>query len=177
GAGHGDTAAHGSGADDGDLANVVDRVVFRNVGNLGYGTFGEKGVDQGARLVRCDALFEDLALALAALVKGQVDGGFDGVHNFERGEHVAACGARLVAAGGKNGGVDEFGAQFVGKLAGFAQLCALIGNFARERNGAREQIAVAPRFNNAIDQAELERLGRADGFAGNTEVERGLDAD
>ncbi len=71
GACHRDAAAHGSRADDGGLADVVDGRVLRNIGDLGDGALGEKGVNQRARLIGSDALLEDLAFFLAALVEGQ----------------------------------------------------------------------------------------------------------
>ena len=55
---HGDAAAHGPRADDGGLADIVGFGLFRNVRNLGDGSFAEEGVNQRFRLGRKQAFLE-----------------------------------------------------------------------------------------------------------------------
>ena len=63
--------------------------------------------------------------------------------------------------------IHEFGTELVVQLARLAEGAAFIRHFARKRHGAGEQIA----FDHAIDQAQLQRLGRADRLAGNAQID------
>ena len=74
---HGDAAAHGAGADDRRLLDVLGRRVGRHVGDLGRLALGEEEVALGLGLGRGDQLAEELALPLDALVERQAHGRLD----------------------------------------------------------------------------------------------------
>ena len=74
---HGDAAAHGAGADDGDALDVADRGVLVHALDLARFALGEKHVSQRSRFGRLQTGVEQFTLAFHALVKTQFDGRLD----------------------------------------------------------------------------------------------------
>src|SRR6202011_2797698 len=105
----------------------------RNVGNLSHRAFGEKRVNQRPRLIGRDALFEDLALLLAALGERQGGGSFDCVHGSQGSYYIWPRLAQLIPRSGENRWAGKLRTQFAAQLAGLRKRAALTRDLARER--------------------------------------------
>jgi hypothetical protein len=76
---HRDAAAHRAGADHRGFANVPNRRVFGQPGNLGNFTLAEEGVDHGFRLIGEQALFKERGFLFPPGFEGELGGCFDSV--------------------------------------------------------------------------------------------------
>ena len=151
---HGDAAAHGAGADDRRLLDVLGRRVRRHVGDLGRLALGEEDVALGLGLGRGDQLLEQLALALDALVERQGHRGLDGLDDVLRRLEAARLARDRLAEVGEHLRLAAHGGQLVVEIADLAQRALLDQHLLGERHARRGEVAL----DDLVDQAGLQRL-------------------
>src|SRR6266571_109510 len=155
---HGDSAAHGSGPYNGNAVYGKDGRFLGDIRDPGNFPFTEENVNEGPGLIREKTFEEKLLLSLTALFKRQFRSGFHGVDGGERGHHPALLLARGFPSGGENGSVLRRIAELAAALARF--WCGLSRNFARERDGAGQEVAI----NQTVENSRLQGVLRLDGI-------------
>src|SRR6266704_1718617 len=156
---HGDTAAHGSGPYNGNVVYGKDVRFLGDIRDPGNFPFTEENVNEGPGLIREKTFEEKLLLSLTALFKGQFRRGFHGVNGGERGHHPALLLARGFPSGGENGSVLLRSAELVFAFPRFRG--GLSRNFAREGDGAGQEVAI----NQAVENSRHQGVLRLDGIA------------
>src|SRR6266702_5040747 len=156
---HGDSAAHGSGPYNGNVVYGKDGRLLGDIRDLGNFSFTEENVNEGSGLIREKTFEKKFLLFLTALFKRQFRRGFHGVDGGERGHHPALLLARGFPSGGENGSVLLRSAELVVAFPRFRR--GLSRNFARERDGAGQEVAI----NQTVENSRLQGVLRLDGIA------------
>ena len=170
GVGHGDAAAHGAGADHRGARDRRHRRVFRHVGHLRGFAIGEEHVHQRARLVRGDAVGEQLALARGAALEIERERPLDGIDGLERRLDASAPSSRARFARPRrrpHRPRDRRSSPNARASCGLAPAFDL-----RKRDRIVEQV----RARDLIDDAGRQRLRGGHGLAGRAHLDRQLRA-
>ena len=166
---HGDAAAHGTGADDGDCLDLAGARVPGKIRNFGHFAFGREQMAHCGSFVRAAHDHEKAAFLGEPLIE-------------------AAAGRGLNGVDGRGGGRKSFGilhclGAALRKRKSFGHLHAFGAQAAVRRTAGHEAPRIGQRpfeqvaLDQFVDDADLPGLRGADGITGQYEIGRRLQAD
>ena len=169
---HGDAAAHGAGANDGNAFDRQRGGALGHVGDFCGGTFGKEDVALGCGLLTGQHLSEQFLFLGQTLVKGQTAGGLDTVDTALGRLKAAALGVCPLARRVKHGRVHA--GHLVVQVAHFLERSALGNELVGKRLGPGQQIALG---NDFVDHPDCLGLAGRHRHAAGDHLEGGLGTD